>query len=326
TALTEEQAKLLKRYTNNVILSFDMDAPGQKATEKAIMILKEESFSIRVVEINDAKDPDEYIKKFGRESFLEKIQNSIESFDFLYRLYSKEYNLNDILAKQNFIKRFKEFFQCIENRVEKSLYIDKLSQNIGVDKDILWDELVEDNKKKPKRKFEDKDSEINKKNLDSKKNILPKENEREALSIALILLDNKYFEYFKNKEYSSDFLKKILNYVENSLSKNKKVAASELINFSEFSDEEKDKMVEFFVHNGSYINTSAQEKLFITLMSDWLRDEIKEFKKKNSISFVENLELKKITERLKDDISSQEEILKLSNKFNKIYEAKFFEV
>lgn len=69
TALTEEQGKLLKRYTSNIILSFDSDAAGQSATERSGMILKTLGFNIRVLVLEGAKDPDEYLKLYGKESF-----------------------------------------------------------------------------------------------------------------------------------------------------------------------------------------------------------------------------------------------------------------
>ena len=148
TALTNEQAVLLKRFTNNVLLSFDMDTAGQNATERAIMILKAHDFNIRVCIYDDAKDPDEYLKKFGREKFLKVVQNSLEAFDFLYKRYSKDYNLEDLMSKQNFINRFKDFFQCLENELEKSLYIDKLGKSLDIDIDILKKILIIDNTKK----------------------------------------------------------------------------------------------------------------------------------------------------------------------------------
>ena len=137
TALTEEQAQLLKKYTNNVILSFDMDEAGQKATERSILILKSEGFNIRVLSYKDAKDPDDYLKKYGKEAFLKVVKESLEAFDYLYLRYSSEYSLEDHMSKQNFINRFKEFFQCLDSDLEKSLYIDKLSKSLNIDLDIL---------------------------------------------------------------------------------------------------------------------------------------------------------------------------------------------
>ena len=100
TAFTYEQGELLKKYTNNVIMSLDMDSAGQMATERTAFILKNLGFNIRVLKLENAKDPDEYLKTFGKEAFLKCVKNSLEIFDFLYELYSKEYDLSNIMSKE----------------------------------------------------------------------------------------------------------------------------------------------------------------------------------------------------------------------------------
>ncbi len=318
TALTEEQGKLLKRFTNNVILSFDMDAPGQKATEKAILTLKKIGFSIRVVEVEGAKDPDEYIKKFGKESFLKQVKNSIESFDFLYKFYSKDYDLNDIFAKQNFIKGFKEFFLCVDDKIEKSLYIDKLSLNIGMAKEILWETLVIDNK-------------TNKKELRKKEEIIKKideeekEYEVENLTASLVLMNNKYYKYFKNKDFQSNFLKKIILYFEKNLEIEKEINIINLIKSDEFNEKEQEKLLDFsLIKYTRYSEKEEQEKLFIMIMSDWLRKDVLDFQKKR-INIEISMELKRIDTQLKL-VANIEEILALCNRFNKILENRFFDI
>ena len=147
TALTEEQAQLIKRYSSNILLSFDMDKAGISATERASFILKSQGFNIRVLQFEESKDPDEFLKKNGREAFLKVVENSLEIFDFLYNLYSSEYDLNNnIIAKQNFVERFKEFFSNVENDLEKEMYLKKLSEKIDISVDILRKTLVEKNK------------------------------------------------------------------------------------------------------------------------------------------------------------------------------------
>ena len=74
------------------------------------------------------------------------MKNSLEIFDFLYELYSREYDLSNIMSKQNFIERFKEFFQNVESSLEKTLYLDKLSKALNIDKSILQDILINNNK------------------------------------------------------------------------------------------------------------------------------------------------------------------------------------
>ena len=82
TALTENQAKLINRYTKNVILSYDADAAGQKAALRGIEVLRGENCKVKVLHVTDGKDPDEYIKKNGREAFLSLTENALPYIDY----------------------------------------------------------------------------------------------------------------------------------------------------------------------------------------------------------------------------------------------------
>ena len=77
------------------------------------MILKALGFNIRVLILEGAKDPDEYLKLYGKESFLKCVKNSVEIFDFLFKYYSKEYDFSNMMSKQNFIIDSKNFFKVL---------------------------------------------------------------------------------------------------------------------------------------------------------------------------------------------------------------------
>lgn len=277
TALTEEQGKLLKRYTNNVIIAFDMDAPGQKATEKAILTLKELGFSIRVIQFEGAKDPDEYLKKHGKEAFLEVIKNSLESFDFLYKLYNKEYDLNDILSKQNFIKRFKEFFQTVKDKVEQSLYIDKLSINIGVAKELLWDSLVEENKSTLKKRRVEWNEKIDE--FSQTQSSIGIKCQIEYLAASLLLSNNSYYKYFENKKIKTPLIKKVFDfYIKNK--ENGEMNFLALIKNEEFTETEKNEILNF---SNQSLGRGGEEELLKDILGEWLRVEIKECENQNKI-------------------------------------------
>ncbi|MGL5049631.1 MAG: DNA primase [Fusobacteriaceae bacterium] len=327
TALTDEQAALLQRYSPNVILSFDMDGPGQRATEKAILTLKKVGCEIRVIMLEGAKDPDEFLKLYGKDSFLKAVKTSEECFDFLYNYYAKEYDLSDLLSKQNFINRFLEFFQSVENGVQKSLYLDKLSKNIGIDRDVLHKSLIDENKVKSRRepvklekKYEENEN-------------LEEEDKIEILTISLILADNSYYSYFKDSNFKTNFLRKIMSQVEMVVEEGKTISANELIKLEVFDEIEKNKLLDFslLVYN-SYSKKQEREKLFIEILSDWLRKEILELQiRKEYLDIpVEKkmrllLQLKMISEKLKR-VSNLEEILKLYTIFNDEIKSSFFDV
>ena len=275
TSFTEEQGILLKKYTSNVILSFDMDGAGQKATEKIILTLKKQGFNIRVLTLLGAKDPDEFIKKYGKQGFLEAIQNSEECFDFLYSYYGKEYDLEDMFSKQNFIKSFAEFFQNIDDKIEKTLYIDKLSKNIRIEKTILWETLVENNKPKY-------NTNRIKKVEEPKENVIQeKDDEVEILTVRLILDENKYYKYFKDYVYNMKFANKIIDYFQKNYDGKKIFKLEEVINLDIFESEEKQKMLDFYlVSYNPYSQIEAKDMLFRELLSSWIRKDINICKKK----------------------------------------------
>lgn len=296
TALTEEQGKLLKRYTKNIILSFDMDAPGQKATEKAIMVLKELGFSIRVLMYENAKDPDEYIKKYGKDEFLKVIKNSSESFDFLYKFYAKEYDLNDLFSKQNFIKRFKEFFQKVTDKIEQSLYIDKLAVNIGIEKEILWETLVKNNKSNSKRYISHEEIKMvgpsGKKQKDLKAEI-------EFLTTSLILVENSYYKYFLTKNFENDLVRKIFDFFYENHIEKELINFKDLLKSDEFTESEKQSILTFSLLNyGPYSEKESKEELLLELLTEWLRRELRDIQKNGKKDMVLLLELKKIEQKI----------------------------
>ncbi|WP_294092903.1 DNA primase [uncultured Cetobacterium sp.] len=296
TALTEEQGQLLKKYTSNVILSFDMDEAGQKATERAIMILKSEGFNIRVLVYKDAKDPDDYLKKFGKEAFLKVVKESLEAFDYLYSRYSSEYSLDDHMSKQNFINRFKEFFQCLENDLEKSLYMDKLAKSLNIDIDILKSILVTSNKKRIKNTYKKKEET---KDLDEKGlcNL-------EKLTLALILSENEYFNDFRNKKINSSLGNKIFQYIEFLLENNQKSTniIKDIILTGNLTQEEEKELVNISLLSIDDFSSKLDvEKGFQIIFMSWFILELKESLKER-VNLLKHIQLKKIEDKLKQQI------------------------
>ncbi|MCQ8211255.1 DNA primase [Cetobacterium somerae] len=297
TALTEEQAQLLKKYTNNVILSFDMDEAGQKATERSILILKSEGFNIRVLSYKDAKDPDDYLKKYGKDAFLKVVKESLEAFDYLYLRYSSEYSLEDHMSKQNFINRFKGFFQCLDSDLEKSLYIDKLSKSLNIDLEILKTILItNNNKKRIKNTYEKKEES---KDLDEKGlyNL-------EKLTLALILSHNEYFIDFKNKEIVSSLGKKIFQYIEflqENAEKSTNIIKDIILTGNLTQDEEKELVNISLLSIDDFSNKLDIEKGFQIIFMSWFILELKEALKERS-NLLKHIKLKKIEDKLKQHI------------------------
>ncbi len=303
TAFTLEQGQLLKRYTNNVILSLDMDKAGQTATEKTAFILKNLGFNIRVLKFQNAKDPDEFLKKYGKEEFLKAVKNSLEIFDFLYDFYSKEYDLSNIMSKQKFIERFKDFFQNVESNLEKTLYLDKLSKAVNIEKSILQDMLITNNKyreMKPSFYAEEKEQ--------SSKSVV--KNALEDITMELILADINYYEYFKDKDIETPLCRKMFEFFKNSREKGEEnISGKELkeyLNSGIFSAAEAEKIFTLNMYSiTDYGDAKKRETDLKEIFVSWFRKELKSAQEVRENIMV-YLKLKRIEEELRFELSFEE--------------------
>lgn len=145
TSLTDNQIKLMKRYSKNFYVAFDADNAGQKAALKAMNMFKQNSLDAQVVIIPDAKDPDEYLNKFGKINFDKLIENSLDYYDFL------EFHFKEIYENSSKVEYINKFFDNIVNvtsEIEKELIFEKLSRKVGVSKESI---IKEYNKKSTKQ-------------------------------------------------------------------------------------------------------------------------------------------------------------------------------
>ncbi|WP_405349586.1 DNA primase [Fusobacterium animalis] len=321
TALTEEQAQLIKRYSSNILLSFDMDKAGISATERASFILKSQGFNIRVLQFEGSKDPDEFLKKNGKEAFLKVVENSLEIFDFLYNLYSSEYDLNNIMAKQNFIERFKDFFSNIENDLEKEMYLKKLSEKIDISIDILRKPLIEKNKRHIVKKdyFDENQEKIEKKEFKQANNL-------EMAIVKMLLRKPEYYNFFKEEKLDSDIANKIFKFFNQKIKENlffdSNTIMKEFKNYieesNEFSRHEKNNELARIIMD--YISTPDQieeERENTELFKSYFRVKVKlRDKTKDDINKkVKFGKLKKEIEKTK----SVEEFIKVYNSFKYLF-------
>ena len=153
TAFTEEQAQLLKKYTDKILISYDNDEAGKNAIIKAGYILKKYDFDVKCLVMDgNEKDPDEFLRKNGKKAFIEVVKKSEEIFDFLTKEASKDLDLNDISGKRKFIERLKPFFSNVTSNLNKNLYLQRLSANFEIDEFILAEELKNLSKKTSEEK------------------------------------------------------------------------------------------------------------------------------------------------------------------------------
>ena len=142
TAFGKEQAMLIRKLSNNVILCFDGDDAGLKATKGAIEELNKLGITPKIVRLEDNSDPDEYIVKNGKEKFLNKIENAISVMQFKETLLKKEYNLDDTLELSKYVNTMIKEIDGINDDVLKELSINKLSKETGISIETIESKLT----------------------------------------------------------------------------------------------------------------------------------------------------------------------------------------
>ena len=142
TAITPEQTKLMSKYTKRVIISYDSDDAGQKAAKKAIGLLETTGLEARVLKMEGAKDPDEYINKFGADRFRKILSESIGQFEFISESILGKYNLDLVDEKVKAVSELCEALSLIYSDVERDIYIIKLAKRLDLDAKSLKSDVM----------------------------------------------------------------------------------------------------------------------------------------------------------------------------------------
>ena len=141
TALTEEQARLLSRYGEKIVLSYDSDGAGQTAILRAMEILEKFGCDARVIQMDGAKDPDEYIIKYGSGRFNLLIENAISLVEFRIKMLKNQFNLENATDKVKFLKEITKILSKVENKIEREIYIEKIATQYMISKEAIYGEV-----------------------------------------------------------------------------------------------------------------------------------------------------------------------------------------
>ena len=137
TAFTTEQANLLSRYTKEIVLMLDADAAGQKAVRRASGLLENTGLSVRVVVIPDGKDPDEYIKKNGKERFAALLEGAVSDMEYKLLTAAKDIDLNSEDGRLKYLAAAAEIIAATDDIMTRDIYIGRLSEKYGVSRTAL---------------------------------------------------------------------------------------------------------------------------------------------------------------------------------------------
>lgn len=147
TSLTDEQARLISRYSNEVVLAYDGDGAGRKAADRAIKIFENLDVKTKVLRMDGAKDPDEFIKKMGAERFKNLIEHSESQIDFrLHNILSK-YDISIPEQKVDFLREASALVASFPGNVERQVYSARVAESAGVKPEVVTDEVERRRKK-----------------------------------------------------------------------------------------------------------------------------------------------------------------------------------
>ena len=141
TALTEQQGWLLRKNSEQIILSFDSDDAGIKAKLRAIDILQNMGCDLRVIQLEGAKDPDEYILKYGNMRFQNVIDKAFSVVEFKVKILKKELDLDNTNDKIKFLNEIAKLISKVDNTMEREVYIEKIAKEYDISKEAIYAEV-----------------------------------------------------------------------------------------------------------------------------------------------------------------------------------------
>ena len=153
TALTQQQGWLLRKNSEKIILSFDSDEAGLNAKIRALDIMQDMGCDIRVLQMEGAKDPDEYIIKYGNSRFKNLVDNALSVIEFKVKVLQQNLNLTSVNDKIKFLNEIAKLIAKIDNTMEREIYIEKIAKQYEISKEAIYAEvnkIVYSNKKSEK--------------------------------------------------------------------------------------------------------------------------------------------------------------------------------
>ncbi len=141
TALTEAQGRLLRKYAEKVIISYDSDTAGQAATFRGLEILNNLGCDIRILQMEGAKDPDEYVIKYGNGRFNDLVENAISLVEFKIKVLKKGLNIENTNDKIKFMNEIAKILGGVDNKIEQEIYIDKISSDYNISKEAIYAQI-----------------------------------------------------------------------------------------------------------------------------------------------------------------------------------------
>ncbi len=209
TSLTEDHATLISRYTEQVVLIYDGDEAGQRATRRAIPMLEKAGIRVKVLQMKDAKDPDEYLKKFGADKFRLLLEGSANRVEYQLNAIRSRYDLREDEQRVRYVQECAELVSTLGSSVQREVYSGRVAENAGISMDAMKLEVNKAFKRRMaiQRKAQEKVDLAPVQALQPKERSIRYDNMKSAMAeegaIALALLDPSLMDQVKDLRGSS---------------------------------------------------------------------------------------------------------------------------
>ncbi|WP_311530545.1 DNA primase [uncultured Anaerococcus sp.] len=226
TAFTLDQAKLAKRYADNIYVCYDSDGAGIKATQRAIDIFNQADISVNIIELGEGLDPDDFVRKYGKEAFIDKMDKALDQYNYRYNQILDSYSQASENEKFDKLNLFIEFLASIKQDLTREIFINNVSKLFDIEKSTLKEAITKYNNKQNRTNF------FNNKPID-KKVIVREEkldfNQYELEILRLIFMqpddykeESEYFDKFLKNQKLIDFKDFLINKEPSKFDKNDK--------------------------------------------------------------------------------------------------------
>lgn len=265
TALTQEQARLVSRYADEVILSYDSDEAGQKATKRAIEIFSKTGVKIRVLKLSGGKDPDEIIKNFGKEKFRSLIEGAANDIEYAILRERDKYDLASIDGKTKFLTAVASVLAGA-NPIEQDAYAAKLASEMSISKDAILQEVKRAYKRKLDAQRKNQFNEIVRETVTPKDTVNPERAKHmraakaEEILLASLMLNPDFYRKIKDSVsddlFVTEFNRRAYKALADRLENGRSIELSMFA--AEFTPEEMGRLAQFGAMGGIISNTVAE--------------------------------------------------------------------
>ncbi len=263
TALTREQAQLLSRYAKEIILCYDSDEAGQAATKKALSVVGQTDLKIRILQLSGGKDPDEIIRKFGKERFQSLLDGAANSIEFKLLNEREKHDLQTSNGKLDFLRAAAYILAELDGAIERDIYASKLSEELEVGRDAIMSQIAENRKKLLNNKRRDRVKNLQRESVGIGDRINPERarNIRAAKAeetlISSLLNNPDFYSKISSKISADDFItdlnRHIFEVILRRLSEGRDIDTNLLS--SELNNDEMSKVMHFKLQDSKISNT-----------------------------------------------------------------------